>query len=640
MGIIGFLVLFPIAIALILLVVKNEMARGFIVRTSAVAVIVASIYMIITDFSAKSLYFKLDSELISYIMMGIEAILAIFIIVLCIKYKKYLALILTAILTPFFIGFELIKGHSITVDNQIFVDKLTLIMVGIIGIIGSIIIIYAVGYMKDFQKHHKELKDRRNIFFFLLFIFISAMFGIVLANNLSWLFFFWEITTICSFLLIGYTKTEEAIKNSFRAITYNLMGGLSFAIAIIYMGYKFNILELDKLISLGSNGNGTIILIPLFLLSFAGLTKAAQMPFSSWLVGAMVAPTPTSALLHSSTMVKAGVYLILRLSPDLAGNYAGYMVSLVGGITFIIASLIAISQSNGKKVLAYSTIANLGLIVTCAGIGTYEAMWAAIMLIIFHAVAKSLLFLCVGTVEHQLGSRDIEDMDGLIILMPKIAIMMIIGIAGMFLAPFGMLISKWAAMKSFIDSQNLILLLILIFGSAATLFYWTKWIGKIVSVINHKPVSDKSIHKDEWVSIGTLAFLTVLLCSIFPIISQYMVEPMLQNVFGTGYIQIISSTDIGIMLIMIAMLILLPISYIALHQDTKNQKLAPVYMAGENTGDNMSFHGSLGKTQEMTLKNWYMSKYFGESNLALFGVVFTITLIVVVAVAIGLGGMV
>ena len=112
----------------------------------------------------------------------------------------------------------------------------------------------------------------------------------------------------------------------------------------------------------------------------------------------------------------------------------------MGGFTFLLGSAIAISQSNAKQVLAYSTIANLGLIVACAGVGTYKLVWAAILLIIFHAIAKSLLFLCVGTVEHQIGSRNIEDMSRLIVRMPKVAVMMLLGIAAMFLAPFGMLI--------------------------------------------------------------------------------------------------------------------------------------------------------------------------------------------------------
>ena len=194
------------------------------------------------------------------------------------------------------------------------------------------------------------------------------------------------------------------------------------------------------------------MLLPAALLCFAGITKSAQLPFSSWLLGAMVAPTPVSALLHSSTMVKAGVYLVLRMAPVITGTTVGLLVALVGAVTFLAGSLAAITTSDAKKVLAWSTVANLGLIVLCGGIGTYQAVWAGMLLIIFHAAAKCLLFLCVGVVEQRLHSRDIEAMCGLILNMPRVGVMMLIGMAGMFLAPFGMLISKWAVLKAVVDA--------------------------------------------------------------------------------------------------------------------------------------------------------------------------------------------
>ena len=205
-----------------------------------------------------------------------------------------------------------------------------------------------------------------------------------------------------------------------------MLGGLAFAGAIMYLAATGASLELDKLVNMEKGA----ALIPAALLAFAGMTKSAQLPFSSWLLGAMVAPTPVSALLHSSTMVKAGVYLVLRLAPLLRGTLPGTMVALIGGVTFLLASLVAISQSDAKRVLAWSTIANLGLIVLCGGIGTFEALWAGILLILFHAVTKALLFLCVGTFEQKTNTRDIESMSGLIVTMPKLSIMIQVGIAG------------------------------------------------------------------------------------------------------------------------------------------------------------------------------------------------------------------
>ena len=244
-----------------------------------------------------------------------------------IKYKKYLASVLAAIQTPIMVWFELSIGHGIHVANNLYVDRLSIIMVLIIGIIGTLICWYSIGYMKDFQHHHHGEPDRRPLFFFLMFLFLAAMFGIVVSNNMVWLYFFWEITTLCSFFLIGFTRTKEAINNSFRALILNLLGGLGFVLAIVVLGKFYGILELNQMLAMGMMG--VSVVLPTALLAFAGITKAAQMPFNSWLLGAMVAPTPTSALLHSSTMVKAGVFLIVKLAPVLGWNIAGIMVMMV-----------------------------------------------------------------------------------------------------------------------------------------------------------------------------------------------------------------------------------------------------------------------------------------------------------------------
>ena len=161
-------------------------------------------------------------------------------------------------------------------------------------------------------------------------------------------------------------------------------------IYLIYLNSSGILLSVNYLLHFP---NVAALTIPLALIAVAGLTKAAQMPFSTWLTGAMVAPTPVSALLHSSTMVKAGVYLLVLFAPLFSQTWVGVFLALIGAFTFVVTSALAISQSNAKKVLAYSTIANLGLITACAGIGTPEAIMAAILLIIFHAVSKALLFL-------------------------------------------------------------------------------------------------------------------------------------------------------------------------------------------------------------------------------------------------------
>lgn len=631
MSTIFFLIGFPLVVAIALLVLKTDALRDMLVRVAAVVIGAASIFLAVQYYNKGSEMFDFHSELVNYLMMGIEVCLAIVIIMLGIKHKKYLASVLAAIQTPIMIWFELTVGHNVEVVNNLYIDRLSIIMVLIIGIIGSLICVYALPYMKDFQHHQHGEKDRRPWFFFLLFLFLSAMFGIVVSNNVVWLYFFWEITTLCSFFLIGFTKTQEAINNSFRALIYNLVGGVAFVLAIVVLGTYYGTLELSTMLLFGTMGYSVVL--PAALLAFAGLTKAAQMPFSSWLLGAMVAPTPTSALLHSSTMVKAGVFLIIKLSPVLGWNMAGVMVMMVGGITFLFASFAAISQSNAKRVLAYSTVANLGLIVACAGIGTYAAVWAAVMLVIFHAITKSLLFLCVGTAEHNIGSRDIEDMDGLFGRMPRLATFMIVGISGMFLAPLGMLVSKWAAMTAFIDSGNILLVAIICFGSAATAFYWTKWLGKMTAIMARRENIQDHVHKEEWIVLGSLTGLTLVAILAFPIISTTMLVPYLSGVFASVDAASLLSGNMFIMTAMLALVLLLPLLFFG----KTNNRIVPIYLSGANLGDDLTFTDAMQQPKAVSLKNWYMEDYFGEEKMCLYGGIASAVVILAV-MAIMLGG--
>ncbi|GAI26665.1 unnamed protein product, partial [marine sediment metagenome] len=229
---------------------------------------------------------------------------------------------------------------------------LSLIMCLIICIIGSLICIYGIKYMADHEKHQGLAKTKQNRFFFYMLILLGAMNGIVFANNILWLFFFWEVTTLCCYALIRHDETPEAVENGFRALWMNLIGGLGFVVAIILAFNSYGTLSLIALIS-----NPTpLLLVPLAFLFLAALTKSAQVPFHGWLLGAMVAPVPVSALLHSSTMVKAGVYLAVRTAPAFSDTSLSAMIAIFGGFTFMTTAILAINQSEAKRVLAYSAL--------------------------------------------------------------------------------------------------------------------------------------------------------------------------------------------------------------------------------------------------------------------------------------------
>ncbi len=610
----AFLILFPAIVAFLLLAFKNGQVRNVVVKIAAGLIGLATIILLITYFNSGLVLFSVPLETAAEIMSVISLLIAGFILYLGIKQRKYLAVILITIQTLMFIGIEGWLAKDVQQVSNLFIDQFSLIMAAIVGIIGTLICVYALAYMETYHAHHPEIPDRQNIFFFMVFVFLAAMFGLIFSNNLLWVYFFWEITTLASFILIGYAKTSESTNNAFLALEMNLLGGIAFAGAIIYLliaDPTGSLLGIEQLLSSGQ----AFALVPAVLLSFAGITKAALMPFSSWLVGAMVAPTPVSALLHSSTMVKAGVYIIVRFAPVLSGTTEGLIIGLVGGFTFLLGSAIAISQSNAKKVLAYSTIANLGLIVACAGVGTYKLVWAAILLIIFHAIAKSLLFLCVGTVEHQIGSRNIEDMSGLIVRMPKVAVMMLVGIAGMFLAPFGMLISKWVAIEAFIEAQfGLIFVAILAFGGSITVFFWSKWMGKIISVDPHVSREEDSLKSEKKGVLYILAGLTVLICLIFPLISSSLIEPFVLSVYGQT--ARLSQDNIIIMAMMLFLLMIMPFSMLLPRNGARK---VPPYMGGRPASSDMKFLGSMGVTRDVTLSNYYLNDLFGENRLLMAG---------------------
>lgn len=609
----------PAVLAVLFQFVRNEKARGYIVYAGAGIIMLTTVVFVVRWITAgaPSWTFYPETELIDHLMTAGDIFLMCLIIYLAVKYGKVLPVILSVVQTGIVLYTEFTA--DVSEGPHMMVDWLSVLMCIIIAFIGGFICIYTVGYMKGYHNHHKEVKDRQPFFFSMLFLFLAAMFGLVLSQNLIWIYFFWEVTSVISFLMIGYTRTDEAVNNSFCALWMNLLGGLGFAVAIALMAHTYGTLQLVDVVGAGA-------LLPLMCLSLAGMTKSAQLPFSTWLLGAMVAPTPSSALLHSATMVKAGVYLLIRISPALEGNLVGIIVSSIGGLTFIMASMMAIAQNDAKKVLAFSTISNLGLIVGCAGIGVEETVWAAVFLMIFHAVSKSMLFQSVGAAENTLGSRDIEDMHGLIIRVPKLAYIMGIGIAGMYLAPFGMLISKWVALKAFVDSGNFILVLFIAYGSATTMFYWTKWLAKLLCYHIPRDTVKDVTRRDEYFSMFFHAVSMLLLCLFLPVVAIYVVNPIVRELFGNSK-DVLSMSVLTTMAIMLVSIFIVPAVMFFVSRRS-HRELVPIYMNGVNNGDNRFFINSFGGKDHLYLSNWYLRFEFGRRHLRIPSIIMAAAVLV------------
>lgn len=623
MEMIGFLVLFPIVVAGLLLIFRTTKPRNIIVYVGSAVIAIASIVLVVTNIGTTGTYFTFESVVIDYACLAIDVIIGLTIIGYGVKYRNTAAIVLAVVQLVGTLVYEFAFAHGLSCTRSLYIDSLSLIMALIIGIIGTGICVYSIGYMHDFYfgVHHPDTEqpDRRPTFFALMFVFLGAMYGIIFFNNMIWLFTVWEVTTLCSFLLIGFTKTDEAIKNAFRQIIMNLVGGIAFLAALYYLAIYFQCIDFTDFIVFGTISPALVVL-PLTCLSLAGITKAAQMPFHTWLLGAMVAPTPTSALLHSSTMVKAGVFMLIKCAPIYAVSFGpSILIISIGGITFLLCSLMAISQSNGKRVLAYSTIANLGLITACAGVGTAEAIWAAIFLVVFHAIAKSLLFLCVGTAEHHIGSRDIEDMDLLFERMPRLSRMMIVGIMIMFLAPFGMLVAKWATLVSFVDTHQFALLLLLAFGSAATFMFWAKWLGKLAGITGTPESIEKTVNPTEWIATMTFTIMALVSCAAIPLISDYLVEPYIASVLGIA-IQPILDDDLYMAAIICIVMAIVLLG--GMRKFKKGMRKTDAYLSGISVdNDDRTFVNALSQPMAATSRNWYLEPVFGEAKIRPIGTI-------------------
>ena len=292
--------------------------------------------------------------------------------------------------------------------------------------IGLLIILYARYYLSD--------QDNMGQFYSYLMFFMVAMLGIVLSNNLLQLWLFWELTSLSSFLLIGFwSHKTEARKGARMALTVTGAGGLALLAALLLIGQVTGSYQLDEVLQRGelilNSGYYSTILV-LFLLG--AFTKSAQFPFHFWLPHAMAAPTPVSAYLHSATMVKAGVFLLARFYPALAGTEQWFIiVSLTGMLTMLVGAYLALFKHDLKGLLAYSTISHLGLITLLFGLGTQLAAIAAVFHIINHAAFKASLFMAAGIIDHESGSRDMRKLNGLWKYMPYTATLAMVAAASM-----------------------------------------------------------------------------------------------------------------------------------------------------------------------------------------------------------------
>lgn len=415
------------------------------------------------------------------------------------------------------------------IDFSFRLDALGMLFALLISGIGTLIYIYAYYYLSP--------KNSLSKLYFLLMLFMAAMLGISLSNNLLILLIFWELTSISSFLLVGYWSNYEAAQRGSRmALTITGMGGLSMLGGFILLGQITGTYQIDQILMMGEQIHAHALFVPTLLLILLGaFTKSAQFPFHFWLPNAMAAPTPVSAYLHSATMVKAGLFLVARLLPIFAGAALFHnIVTFIGLFTLCVAAFFAIFKEDLKGLLAYSTISHLGLIMCLLGIGSPLAVAAAIFHIINHATFKAALFMIAGIIDHESGTRDLRKLSGLWQMLPFTATLTMITAASMAGIPFtnGFLSKEMFFTELVANLSGPVMIGAAIAGTLAGIFAVTYSIRLVHGVFFDGPLGQQVPNKDAHeppFGMRAPAILLAFLCIAVGLLPGLLVEKIVNS---------------------------------------------------------------------------------------------------------------
>lgn len=350
-------------------------------------------------------------------------------------------------------------------------DGLGALMTALIGGIGVLVFLYAWRYFGD--------REGLGRFASFLVIFAGAMFGVVVADNLLLLFVFWELTSIMSYLLIGFDDESAAARaGALQALLVTGLGGLVMLAGIVLVAQAADDYSLAAILADPPGGTATGAGLALILVG--AFSKSAQFPFHFWLPGAMAAPTPVSAYLHSATMVKAGIYLVARLAPAFVGLFGWWRptVVAVGLVTMLVGGWRALVQDDLKLILAQGTVSQLGFIMVLVGMGVPEAAFAGVAMILAHGIFKAALFMTAGIVDHQVHTRDIRHLSGVGRAMPALAAVAVVAAASMAgIPPLLGFITKESALEGLVHHGNWWITAGVVVGSVLTTAYGLRYLG-------------------------------------------------------------------------------------------------------------------------------------------------------------------
>jgi len=404
-------------------------------------------------------------------------------------------------------------------------DPLSGIMLAIITVIGFLVVLYSTEYLSSRNRDHPSEEGQGRYYFWLL-LFIGAMVGVAISPNLFQLFIFWEMTTLCSWALISHYQSSSAIRAGYKALIMTHIGGLCFMIALVVVFVSSGSFAFS---AVGTLSPGLSLTVFLLLLA-AAAAKAAQVPFYTWLPDAMEAPTPISAYLHAAAMVKAGVYLMLRVvieNGSLSPSGALVMV-VMASLTMAVAVFFYFLQDDLKRLLAFSTITHLGyiLLATAMGIlGSTVGFRGAALHLACHASAKGLLFLAVGAVAYATGTKKISELGGLGRRMPLVGLAFFVGILAVTgVPPFACFWSKLLMLIGALELGGALgpLLVALMIAESMVAFGWFLYVGQ--RVFFGQPSNPASQARDPGWAMSAPLVVLILLTVVVPLLALPVIQ--------------------------------------------------------------------------------------------------------------------
>lgn len=420
---------------------------------------------------------------------------------------------------------------SLDLRFGMFVDGLSLLFSGLIIGIGALIFIYSSAYMRKYE--------RTFYFHLILFLFALSMLGLVLADHLILLFIFWELTSVTSYLLIGYNNTSKiSRRNALQALLVTGGCGLVMFAGFVWLGMEAGTFYLSEILAAENAALSSDYANWIFVLIFIGAAgKSAQMPFHFWLPNAMAAPTPVSAYLHSATMVKAGIYLLARLHPVFSDLPLWFwLLAVLGGLTAVWASLLAIKQQDLKQVLAYTTLMALGTLTFLLAFDTELMVVVAMVFLVIHALYKACLFMVIGIIDQSVGTRKVDELGGLIRKLPHLWIFALLaGLSMAGIPPLFGFIGKELQYEAALEHPHALAIILTLMAANALMFVAAYMVAvrPFFGAMTKEVESAKPLHFLCLLPVIVLALLSAAFGFMPQLIYPVAIEPAINAVAAT-----------------------------------------------------------------------------------------------------------